>query len=120
MLARAITSTPRGKLSFGDPTVRAGVRSKRNTTQAAASSRTTASAARIGPPMGSPGDETGLCDVRLQRSVAIDRFRRAAAVERQILTPRDAPSSFAAVATSPVGLRLPARDIDALCDVLRR
>ncbi len=58
----------------------------------------------------SPGDETGLCDVRLQRSVAIDRFRRAAAVERQILTPRDAPSS---VATSPVGLRLPARDIDA-------
>ncbi len=63
--------------------------------------------------MGSPGDETGLCDVRLQRSVAIDRFRRAAAVERQILTPRDAPSSFAAVATSPVGLRLPARDIDA-------
>jgi hypothetical protein len=63
--------------------------------------------------MGSPGDETGLCDVRLQRSVAIDRFRRAAVVERQILTPRDAPSSFAAVATSPVGLRLPARDIDA-------
>jgi hypothetical protein len=63
--------------------------------------------------MGSPGDETGLCDVRLQRSVAIDRFRRAATVERQILTPRDAPSSFAAVATSPVGLRLPARDIDA-------
>src|SRR5258705_8578594 len=100
-------------MRFGDRTIRVCVGSKGNTTQAASSSRTTASAARIGPPMGSPGDETGLCDVRLQRSVAIDRFRRAAAVERQILTPRDAPSSFAAVATSPVGLRLPARDIDA-------
>src|SRR5258707_12461552 len=105
MCLRAITSTPRGKMRFGDRTIRACVRSKRNTTQAASSSRTTASAARIGPPMGSPGDETGLCDVRLQRSVAIDRFRRAAAVERQILTPRDAPSSMASplVGCRPAG-----------------